>query len=81
MAGDVSEKLPAATEDMLAAGFFQGQGLDPEIYEKERTGKVRKGGGVSGQGQGSLPQVSFQWKNHDFLLKTPDLLSGILISY
>ena len=26
-------------------------------------------------------QVRFQWKNPDFLLRNPDLLSGILISY
>ena len=26
-------------------------------------------------------QVSFQWKNPDFLFRNPDLLSGILISY
>ena len=26
-------------------------------------------------------EVSFQWKNPDFLFKNPDLLSGILISY
>ena len=26
-------------------------------------------------------QVSFQWKNSDFLSRNPDLLSGTLISY
>jgi hypothetical protein len=32
------------------------QGLDPAVYDKERTGKVRRGGGVSGQGAAGLPQ-------------------------
>ena len=53
-------------EDALAALFFAAQGLDPAVYDKERTGKVRRSGGQSGQGAG-LPQktkdaVSAAWE-------------------
>ena len=43
---------------------------------------VEGSAGQSPVSMASLPvEVSFQWKNSDFLLKNPDLLSGILISY
>ncbi len=50
----------------MAALFFAVQGLDPAVYDKERTGKVRRSGGQSGQGAG-LPQktkdaVSAAWE-------------------
>ena len=68
----------------------------PAWARKTSTGSTgggpSTGAGASGGGGGAskgmnrvaeieAKEVSFQWKNLDFLFRNPDLLSGILISH
>ena len=66
------DQLEAKLQEAEAKRQKEDQDVDEARAFKDREKSVHDLGGLAAE-------VSFQWKNPDFLLKNPDLLSGILI--